>query len=190
MQSNHLKHFVSLLLLFVSVKTFAQPNKGEFLNVSMGLGNTTCYYDVETEGSGFGAEVEYVWAPLSWFGIRPYAGVIFAEAESKKGELFQADVKTNAFLLGTKFRVAAPIRYVAPYIESGIGLSVGNFKTFVFDQRDIDKSGVFAHVPITLGLAVGRKHNIEIKMTYFYQYSVRQIYATAGVGFSIPLNEH
>ncbi|RZJ70393.1 hypothetical protein [Flavobacterium sp.] len=183
-----LQLFVFILLFLVFSKAFGQPKKGESLNVSVGLGVTTCYYDVDTSGSGFSAEVEYFWAPLSWFGVKPYAGVIFAHSESEKNEMFEAKVRTKAFLVGTKIRIAAPIPYVAPYIESGFGLSCGSFETFVAGHYDIDKSGIYPHIPLTLGLAVGRKHNFDIKLSYYFQDSAKQIYGSAAVGFSFPLD--
>jgi len=108
----------------------AQPEKGTFIQGSMGLGYVYPYEDVDINSSGFYAQGEFVWSPLTWFGVRPYAGMIISSGENIKDGQVTARGKANAFLLGAKLRLVAPIPYVAPFIEGGIGMSAGSFETF------------------------------------------------------------
>ena len=43
------------------------------------------------------------------------------------------------------------------------------------------------HIPFTIGLAIGRKHNIDFALTYYYQPAVDQFSGATAVGFSFPL---
>lgn len=170
---------------------YAQPSTGQFINVSAGFSYSSpdyeTEYESEAEASGFYAQAEYVYAPLSWFGVRPYAGVIIASDESALNEKEQYRIKSNAALLGVKARFAAPIPYVAPFIELGVGVSVGSFETStIYTSRKAN--GAIAHIPFTLGLAVGREHNYEIKFTYYFHGSVDQSSGAAAFGFSFPLD--
>lgn len=178
-----------LAVLFSGIVT-AQPNKGEFINASIGLGMTSPYAeDTNMTSSGFYAQAEYIWSPRSWFGIRPYAGVVITSGKliEKTAETPEYEIQTNAALLGAKIRLVAPIPYVAPFIETGVGMSIGSFKTFT-KEDDLKKSGIIPHIPLSLGLAVGRKHNVEIKYVYYYQETVRQVAGAAAIGVCFPLD--
>jgi hypothetical protein len=43
------------------------------------------------------------------------------------------------------------------------------------------------HIPFTIGLAIGRKHNLDFAFTYYYQPSVEQFSGATAIGFSFPL---
>ncbi|MBD3581161.1 hypothetical protein [Flavobacterium selenitireducens] len=177
---------VTALFCLTGFSVLAQPKKGEFITASAGLGYVYTSEDIEVNSSGFYAQAEYVWSPLSWFGVRPYAGMIFSSGENVEKEPIEARVKSNAFLLGAKVRIAAPIPYVAPFVEAGFGMSAGYFETRT-PLIDVQKSGLTPHFPFSLGVAVGRKHNIEIKLTYFEHYKLDQFNGAAAVGFTFPI---
>lgn len=183
---------VAIALVFSALfcnNTYAQPQTGQSINVSVGYGISDPYDDVETDASGFYVQGEYAYAPFSWLGLRPYAGVIIASGESDKDDTTEWRMKSNAALLGVKARLAAPIPYVAPFIESGIGMSIGSFETYT-EYTNIKKSGVLYHVPVTLGLAVGRNHNYEIKFTYYVHPTAEQVSGTAAFGLTFPLDDN
>lgn len=125
----------------------------------------------------------------SWLDVRPYAGAVFAKTNTDDKEPNEPDYKsdTNAFLIGAKVRIKAPIPWVAPFIELGYGASIGSFRTFT-PNDNIDKSGVIGHVPFSIGLELGPKHNVDLAFTYYYQNSVRQFAGAFAVGLKIPLN--
>lgn len=170
---------------------YAQLKKGEFINASIGIGLCASSNEDESDviGDGFYAQAEYVWNPTNWFGVRPYAGVVLASGESDDQDMQKFKIKSNAFLLGAKVRVAAPIPYVAPFIESGLGMSLGSFETRT-EFTDKKKSGALLHIPFTLGLAIGRKHNYEVKFTYYFHESVEQFSGAVAFGLSFPLDNN
>ena len=185
------KHYFSILfVIFFGTffnHVYAQPNVGKFIDVSAGIGLCAPIDESELDGSGFYAQAEYVWSPLSWFGVRPYAGVIIASGKGEEPGTTDLKIKSNAALLGTKVRLVAPIPYVAPFIEAGIGASIGSFETHT-EYTNLKKNGVLLHIPVSLGLALGRKHAVEVKFTYYFHDAVDQFSGAAAVGFAFPLD--
>ncbi|MET7030630.1 hypothetical protein [Sediminicola luteus] len=181
---------ISFMALLTTHIVMAQPKKGEFINASIGLGVSAPYEEVDIYGSGFYALGEYVFAMTKWFGVKPYAGLIFTSPDknSTQEDLSQYKVTSNAFLLGGKIRLAAPIPWVAPYIETGLGVSLGSFETYT-PNTNIKKKGLLMHLPISTGLALGRDHNIDFAFTYYYHPSVDQFSGALAVGLSFPLNQ-
>lgn len=187
-------HNLSLILiftLFFSNQADAQT-EGRFIKASIGFGSSTSDYEEENpeviDGFGFYTQGEYIIGLTRWFSVRPYAGAIFTSTDDDKIKNPQGyKVETNAFLLGTKVRLCAPIPWVAPFIETGIGASIGSFKTYT-NYVNEKKSGVFAHIPIGLGLALGRKNNIEIGVSFYSNLSTKQSFGGFAAGYSFPLD--
>ena len=96
------------------------------------------------------------------------------------------ELNQKPFLLGGKARVKAPIRWVAPYIEIGIGTSIGKFET-ITAYDNIDKSGIIYHIPFSLGLELGRNNNVDLGLVYYFQPSVEQFVGAITVGITFPL---
>jgi len=84
-------------------------------------------------------------------------------------------------------RLSIPIPYVSPYIEAGIGTSIGSFETFT-PTTNLKESGILLHIPATLGLAIGRKHAFNIEFTYFFHPSVDQFSDAVAIGYTFSLN--
>ncbi|HQZ24418.1 MAG TPA: hypothetical protein PLD18_03890 [Flavobacterium sp.] len=166
----------------------AQPRTGKFIDISVGLGLTAPYDDIDITSSGFYAQGEYVIGITKWFGVRPYAGLVVTSADKNAYQQDQPNYKvtSKAFLFGGKARVAAPIPWVAPYFEIGIGASIGSFEAYT-PYTNIKKNGIVMHIPFTIGLALGPKHNLDVAFTYYYQPSVEQFSGAAAIGFSFPL---
>ncbi|MEY2868009.1 MAG: hypothetical protein RIR01_413 [Bacteroidota bacterium] len=178
---------ITLTIFFSSKSLKAQPRTGEFINASIGLGISAPYEDVDISSTGFYAQGEYVLGITKWFGLRPYAGIILTSGNVTENEsLKEYKVNTKAFSFGGKVRLVAPIPYVAPYIESGIGASIGTFQTYT-PTTNIKKSGVLLHIPFSLGLAVGRKHNVDIAFTYLFIPAAEQFTGAAAVGLTFPI---
>ncbi len=179
---------VTIFTIFFSNQTQAQPRKGKFMDVSIGLGISAPFDDVDISGSGFYAQGEYVYGLTKWFGVRPYAGFVFTSPDkSNKYDRFGYKVTSSAFLFGAKTRVSAPIPWIAPYFEIGVGASTGTFVTYT-PYVNIEEKGLLMHIPFSIGLALGRKHNYEIAFKYYYHPSVKQFSGAAAFGFSFPLD--
>ncbi|TYB76910.1 hypothetical protein [Bizionia myxarmorum] len=179
---------VLFIMIFTSHLAKAQPNKGHHFKASIGLGVSIPFDEVDVSSVGFYTQGEYVFGITRWFGIRPYAGLMLASSTNNDVTLEQYDYKvsTNAFLLGGKIRLAIPIPWVAPYLETGIGVSLGSFKT-ITTLTNIEKDGFIMHIPVTYGLAIGRNHNFEIEITFYYHPTIDQYAAAAALGFSFPI---
>ena len=184
--------FLSLIIISFLANTIqAQPNEGRFIEGSIGFGLTSPNEEeIDVLGRGVFIQGEYVIALKSWFGLRPYAGFVYTNTRenSTVDALRGYKANTTALLVGGKIRLAAPIPYVAPYLEVGYGASIGRFETET-RRFDIDKTGIVGHIPFTIGLAIGRDHEVEIEFTYFYQDSVEQFTGAVAIGLSFPLNK-
>ena len=184
------KTLILLIIVLTSSLVEAQLIKEKSINAQIGYGISVPYNRVhEIADDGFFAQGELVLKVTSWFEFRPYAGLILTSSSGKKlnGNSTDKKAETKAFLLGGKVRARAPIPWIAPYFEIGIGTSIGSFKTLTtFDN--IDKSGIIYHIPFSIGLEFGRKNNIDLGFTYYFQPSVEQFAGAFAVGISFPLN--
>ncbi|MBO0324020.1 hypothetical protein J0X14_17050 [Muricauda sp. CAU 1633] len=179
-----------LLLLLISHITKAQFIKEKSLNAQIGYGLSAPYDSFSNVANGgFFLQGELVLTAASWVEFRPYAGFIFTNSNGKDLDNNPTTEKaeSKAFLLGGKTRLKAPIPWIAPYVEGGIGVSVGKFETFTFFD-DISKSGVIYHIPFSLGLELGRYNNVDLGLTYFFQPTVEQFAGAFAVGLTFPLN--
>nr|WP_313809656.1 hypothetical protein [Allomuricauda sp.] len=163
----------------------AQPKQGRFIDVSIGLGISAYDGDVDFSGSGFYFQGEYVYAPKKWLGLRPYLGLILTSGDDNT-TFPDSEVATNAVLIGGKARILAPIPWVAPYLEAGIGASIGSFETLT-PFTNISRSGLVAHIPVSIGLALGKRHGLDIAFSYYYHPSVDQFAGAAAFGLSFRL---
>ncbi|PBJ11783.1 hypothetical protein [Flavobacterium sp. ACN6] len=170
---------------------------GKFIKASIGYGSSSSYYiedygnqdEVDVMGGGLYLQAEYVLGVKSWLSIRPYAGAIFESVDKDQNIQNQPQYKvtTNAFLMGGKIRICAPIPWVAPFIEGGIGTSIGKFETFT-PNVNFNKSDVLMHIPFSLGLAIGRKHNFEIGISGYFHPAAKQSTGVFALGYSFPLD--
>lgn len=176
------------LLVLASHRVQAQFIEEKALDVSIGLGISAPNDEYDILGDGFYAQAELVLIHSAWFDLRPYAGVVFTKTagEYKEKEALGYKSTANAFMFGGKTRLTAPIPWVAPYVEIGVGGSIGSFET-VTPYTDIQDSGLFLHIPFSFGLELGRGHIINIEFTYYFHESVQQFSGAAALGVTIPL---
>ena len=169
----------------------AQFIKEKALNLQAGYGLSAPNSSVDDiVDDGFFVQGELVLKVSSWFAIRPYAGFILTSSNGKdlNDNPTEEKAETKAFLLGGKVRVRAPIQWVAPYVEIGIGTSIGSFQTFTaFDT--IDKSGLIYHIPLSFGLEVGRKNEFDLGFAYYFQPTVEQYAGAFAIGITFPLTK-
>ena len=188
MNTNFIKIFL-LFTIFFSCVINAQQKPGKYINASIGFGISVPYDESDISATGFYAQGEYVIAMSKWFSVRPYAGIILTSDSKSENQqnLPNYKVTSKAFLLGGKARICAPIPYVAPFFETGLGMSLGSFETFT-PFTNISKNGLIMHIPFSIGLALGKKHKTEIAFTYYYHPNLQQVSGAAAFGLSFPLN--
>ena len=184
-----MRKIIIIFTLFVCSQVTAQYVQSTSIDISIGLGLSTPYDDVDVVDSGFYLQGEYVLGLAKWFSLRPYAGLILTKSNGEDTNQNPTNYKSTskAFLIGGKARITAPIPWVAPYVEGGIGMSAGSFVTFT-PATNIDQSGLILHIPFSFGLEIGTKHTVDIAFTYYFQPSVKQYAGAAALGISIPLH--
>ncbi|WP_323789773.1 outer membrane beta-barrel protein [Psychroserpens sp.] len=180
----------TFLVLAIFVYNFAEAQfiKEKSINAQIGYGISSPY-DSEDDiaNGGFFVQGELVLQVNSWLDIRPYLGLISTSSDGKdlNGNETDEKAESKAFFIGGKARIRIPIKWVAPYLELGIGTSIGKFETFTaFD--DIEKNGIIHHIPLSIGLELGRNNNVDLAFTYYYQPSVKQFVGALALGVSIP----
>ena len=179
------------LLIFASAQINAQSIKEKSFDISIGYGiSAPNEENVDVVDNGFYLQGEYVLVFSKWFDVRPYIGGIFTNSsgEDSIGNPTDFTATSNALLIGGKARVTIPIPWIAPYFELGIGASIGSFKT-ITPSYDIDKTGIITHIPFSIGLELGPKHNYDIGFTYYSQSHVEQTVGAVAFGISIPLED-
>jgi len=178
---------IVLILILNSGLSEAQFIKEKSLSAQVGYGVTVPYNSVdEIADDGFFLQGELILKVKSWFELRPYAGLILTNSNGKdlNDNPTNEMARSKAFLLGGKTRIRAPIPWIAPYLEVGIGTSIGKFETFTtFDN--VDKSGLIYHVPVSFGLELGRNTNVDFGLAYYFQPSVKQFAGAFAIGVVI-----
>lgn len=188
-------------IFIISISLFSNQIKaqttGKSIKASIGYGASSSYYtedygsqdEVDVMGGGLYLQGEYIIGIKSWFSVRPYAGFIFESVDKNQNIENQPQYKvtTNAFLVGGKVRLCAPIPWVAPFIEGGLGASAGKFETFT-PNVNFNKSDVLLHIPFSIGLAVGRNHSFEIGISGYFHPAAKQSTGVFAVGYSFPLD--
>ncbi|MBF4466563.1 hypothetical protein [Flavobacterium sp. LC2016-12] len=188
--------FIIIFTLFFSNLSKAQT-EGNAIKASIGLASSGSYYienygaqdELDVMGDGLYLQGEYIFGVTSWFSVRPYIGGIFTSVDENPDLQNQPQYKvtTNAVILGGKVRFFAPIPWVAPFIEGGIGTSIGKFQTLT-PNVNFDKSDVLLHIPFSLGLAIGRKHSFEFGISGYFHPAAKQSNGVFAVGYTFPLD--
>ncbi|KOP38092.1 hypothetical protein DBB36_11640 [Flavobacterium sp. WLB] len=192
-----LRGFITILFFILFSSYSKAQTEGNSIKASIGFGSSASYYiedygsqeEVDVMGGGLYLQGEYIIGLKSWFSVRPYAGAIFESVDKDQNIQNQPQYKvtTNAFLLGGKVRICAPIPWVAPFIEGGIGTSIGKFQTFT-PNVNFNKSDVLLHIPFSIGLAVGRHNNFEIGISGYFHPAAKQSTAVFALGYNFPLD--
>lgn len=192
-----LRCFIFIISITLFSNQIEAQTTGKSIKAAIGYGASSSYYtedygsqdEVDVMGGGLYFQGEYIIGLKSWFSVRPYAGAIFASVDKNQNVQNQPQYKvtTNAFLVGGKFRFCAPIPWVAPFIESGIGASVGKFETFT-PNTNFNKSAVLLHIPFNFGLALGRKNSFEIGYSGYFHPAAKQSTGVFAIGYTFTLN--
>lgn len=182
------KILVLIITILASTGVEAQSYMEEVIEVSAGYGLSVPYDELGYHGQGLYAQGEYLFELNEWLDLRPYAGYILTEMNGDlSGSYNSGDKATaNAVLFGGKARLRIPIYWVAPFVELGVGGSIGAFET-VTVNTNIDESGLYAHIPFSLGVELGPRHNMNVKLTSYFHTGVQQFTTAAAIGIRIPI---
>ncbi|WP_420399776.1 outer membrane beta-barrel protein [Flagellimonas sp.] len=185
-----MKNIITLLpLLLLTTFAKAQNDRSRFINAQIGYGLSAPYHSVdEVVDDGFFVQGEYGGNITSWLQTKGYLGLILTRAgmEDLNGNPTNEGTESRAFLVGAKARLRAPIPWVSPYAEIGIGTSIGNFVTYT-GFTNIRREGIVYHIPFSVGLLLGPKNSVDLGLMYYFQPDVEQYVGAFAVGLSIPL---
>ncbi|KJD33485.1 hypothetical protein PK35_06440 [Tamlana nanhaiensis] len=185
----HFKKLFCISLVLATSFVYSQTMKEKALNIMVGYGITAPYDSVDDiADDGFYLQGELVLTIASWVEFKPYLGFITTSSNGKdlNNNPTNEKAETKALLFGGKTRLRAPIPWVAPYAEIGIGASVGKFVTETAFYN-YNKSGILYHIPFAFGLELGKQHQIDLGLTYYFTPSVKQFSGAFAVGITIPL---
>ncbi|WP_248722345.1 outer membrane beta-barrel protein [Seonamhaeicola sp. ML3] len=185
-----MKYFIPLLLLIFTNFSQAQdesPNKQNNFSINIGYAFSQPY-EGEEYNHGGNIQLEYKHILNKFIDIRPYFSLMAIKSNSddliQDGPIETATMTT--LLIGGKTRIKAPLKWFAPYFEIGIGASYGSFKT-ISAKLSIKKTGLFYHIPASVGVELGPKNNINLALNYYYHPNVEQKTGIATIGFSLKL---
>lgn len=184
----------TLLLLALSVAAPGEPESvnGELptaLLVQAGYGFSAYDHRPAATSGGVYVDVEHFWELTEWFLPRAYAGMLitFPERNSCGAGQSPCDVSNKIGFFGAKARAMAPFPYIGPYVEAGGGLTVGRIKTQVTDRENIDSSGVFGHIAVGAGLALGKHREVDLGFNYLLHPAQSQSGGGIALGLNVPL---
>ena len=169
----------------------AEPVHALQVSAGLGLAAAAPQNGVHENGTGSGgyASVEYVYQRVDWATPRLYTGLLLSTPQSDCGAgVSPCDVSANIFFLGGKLRLMAPIPYVGPFLEAGIGLSAGHISTRSGYAVDVTGSGIMYHVPFALGLALGPRHEYDIAFQYLFHPEQKQFCGAFALGVRFGLD--
>lgn len=163
---------VLLAGMLLGVAPVSAQDKGQY-QVSGGLGIS---FAPDREGGGVGGSIllERSFLSESWGGARIYAGGLISEADHDTCTvgIRPCSISSQIAVTGAKLRLVVPIPYVGPFFEFGAGLSVGSIESRLGAERglaaiDERHTGVMFHVPVSLGLSFGSRHQHDLSIDFF-----------------------
>jgi hypothetical protein len=114
-------------------------------------------------GNGALLEGVYVFHRDSWLTPRLYAGLLATSKHATCQSFTQPCEVSTAFVHGgARVRLEAPIPWVAPFLEAGLGLAAGRRTTRIGAELDASGGGLTYTVPFGFGLAVGKRHQYQL----------------------------
>ncbi len=186
---NIVKRTLLILFLLLSFsRGQAQFHSAEAVEFSLGYGLTVPFENAGFYGTGFFVQGEYVLGVNEWIDLRPYAGYVKTDMNDNLSGLFEAGEKAtaNAVLFGGKGRFRIPFDWVAPYAEIGLGGSIGTFQTLTA-TTEIDENGVYMHIPFSLGVEFGSRHNVNVAVTSYIHPGIKQFSGAIALGIRFPV---
>ena len=182
---------IVLLTAFTHGFVQAQFIKEKSISAGIGYGYTFPKESLSPfSNRGFFAQGELVLKSTNWVSFRPYLGLVLNSSDSRDIYYIPANDRTStkALMLGGKARLRAPIPYIAPYLEIGIGTSIGKFET-ISSYDNINKNGITYHIPFSLGVELGKNHGVDLGLRYYFQPEIRQDVYVVAIGLVFPLNK-
>jgi hypothetical protein len=180
---------VVLLAALTAPFRSAAAEPGPFLEIFAGMGlSSSDWSGAPGGGTGVYARVEYLPWRDSWFTPKVYSGMLFTRPDGDCGlGVTPCDVSSRIGFLGGAARLMAPVPYFGPFVELGVGASVGQMATRSGPAADLRWSGVTYHVPWAVGVAFGSRHEYEVALQYLVHPDQHQTSGAVALGFGFQL---
>jgi hypothetical protein len=182
------------ILLLVALQ-FASIAQAQFikkqavnLQIGYGVGAPENREGVASLSGGFYGQIDWILITKTWLELRPYIGLISTNVDEEEflGDPPIEKAETRAALLGGKLRLRVPIPYISPFLELGVGASIGSFDTSTLVDT-IDKRGITPHFTTAFGLGLGKKNGIDLALAFYQEQEVKQVIGVFYLGLRIPL---
>ncbi len=167
----------------------AQAPQAPKLLVAGGYGLSMASVDgANGMGSGGYVAVEALTEMMDWLAGDLYAGLVLTWPDGGCGPgVVPCDVSAKIFFLGIKARLMAPIPWVGPFAEAGVGLSLGTLTTRNGSVFQAEAKGVMPHWQLGVGLAVGPHHDFSLSFQYLDHQRGKQTCGGVVAGFAFQL---
>jgi hypothetical protein len=179
---------VSLAAVAVSL---AAPARAADSALAVGVGLGVAFPsdpDVDGSASGGYGKVEYIRLFDHWISPRAYAGLLLAAPDRDEcgAGVAPCDVSARIGFVGGKLRLMAPLPYAGPFVELGLGASIGRLTTRS-GPVDVAGSGVMWHVPWSIGIAFGERHQYELGLEFLEHPDQEQTASAFSFAFAFGL---
>ena len=183
-----LRSIVPVVLLLSSLSRPAWADE-HAVQVTAGFGvHLSTALEEGPSSYGFFGEGEYIYGLTSFLSARSYAGILITSTAESSCEAFDpCEMSSRLVFLGERVRIEAPIPYVSPFLELGFGLSLGSLVSRVSSYTDEDLGGATIHVPLTIGLALGRDRQVDVMLSYLFHPTEDSVSGAFAAGVTVPL---
>jgi hypothetical protein len=144
--------------------------------------------DASGMGAGGYVAAEVLSRTEEWLMGSLYAGLLLTWPDGGCGPgVAPCDISASIFFLGIKGRLMAPIPWVGPFVELGVGLSIGKLTTHNGAIVEAEAHGVIPHWQWAVGLAIGPRHQFSLSLQYLEHNRGKQSCGAIAVGYAFPL---
>lgn len=193
---NTFKRF-SAVLAFILVSASAQavaaqPNLGTSIQGRASVSNAYSGQHEEPLGAGYTLQADFIIAPYEWFNVRAYLGMIKvgrrANDEYCEQQGIHCHVTAHGAIGGLMARLTVPIPWISPFIGAGLGSTFGRYSHRTPNDYT-RRNGMFMHVPLTLGLALGPHSEVDLGATVLRHPGSRGDIVSVYLALTLPLTD-
>jgi hypothetical protein len=161
-----------------------------FISGAIGLGISLPKKNETPGGTGLYLEGEYGVAMTPWLSSRIYAGTMLTSPDEDAGckkAGAHCDVSAKVGFVGVKGRFSAPIPYFSPFLEGGVGVSMGSRTTRTITTHDKDVGVNFDFPVFTMGLSLGKNREVDLDWTFLLHPGGKQVDSAFAIGVKFPV---
>lgn len=182
----------SAIILALSAGRAEAQDRPSYLQVSAGIGYAAAGSRGDGIGTGVAGGIECVDPWNLWISARIYAAGVHVRADESSCEpsVSPCAISNRVALLGLRLRwLIIAGRRVGPFIEGGIGTSLGEMETRLGadgSHAAIDEHRTAAfHGPVSFGLAIGKSGRHDIAFDYYFHGGSEHVAGSLSVNIGV-----